>query len=154
MANTYSQIYMHIVFSVKGRASLIQPSFEDELYRYICGVCRNHKHTVIVINGTTDHIHMLISMHPSESASELVRSIKVETSKWLHEKKAIRGFAWQNGFAAFSYSKTFLPKVEHYIANQKEHHRKRTFQEEIEDIFNLAGIEYEKKYLMQGMEDS
>lgn len=153
MANTYTQIYMHIIFAVKGRASLILPSFEDELYKYICGACHNRKHHVRAINGTADHIHLLVGMHPAESVSELVRTIKIETSKWIHAKFNIKEFAWQSGFAAFSYSKTFLPQVERYIANQKEHHHKHTFKEELENIFNLADINYDEKYMMQGVDE-
>ena len=153
MANTYTQIYMHIVFAVKGRASLIQPSFEDEMYKYICGACHNRKHHVRAINGTKDHIHILVGMHPAESVSALVQSIKIETSKWLHIKHNIKEFAWQSGFAAFSYSKAFLPQVENYIANQKEHHHKQTFKEELEAIFHLAEIDYNERYMMQGVEE-
>ena len=153
MANTYTQIYMHIVFAVKGRISMIKPAYEKDLYNYICGACLNRKHYVRAINGAPDHIHILVGMHPAESVSELVRSIKIETSKWMHDKMGVKYFAWQNGFAAFSYSKTFLPQVERYIANQKEHHRAHTFKEEMKNIFNKAGIEYDDKYMMYGTDE-
>ena len=153
MANTYTQIYMHIVFAVKGRMSMIKPAYEEGLYKYICGACLNRKHYVRAINGAPDHIHLLVGMHPNESVSELIRSLKVETSKWMHNNVGIKGFAWQNGFAAFSYSKTFLPQVEKYIANQKAHHKVHTFKEELEAIFKSAGIDYDERYLMKGIDE-
>ena len=152
MANTYTQIYMHVIFAVKGRMAMIKPVYADSLYNYICGACLNRKHYVLAINGMPDHVHMLVRMHPAESVSELVRSLKVETSKWMHSR-GVRDFAWQNGFAAFSYSKTFLPQVERYIANQKEHHRGRSFREELEAIFRQAGVEYDERYLMEGYDE-
>ena len=144
MANTYSQIYMHIVFSVKGRASLITPQYEQELYSYICGACHKRKHHVHAIGGMPDHVHMLVGMNPSESVSELVRSLKIETCKLMHNHFGVSKFAWQSGFAAFSYSLAFIPMVSNYILGQKEHHRKFSFKEELERIFEKAQIEYDE----------
>ena len=153
MANTYTQLYMHIVFAVKGRMSMIKPAFEAALYKYICGACLNRKHFVRAINGAPDHVHILVGMHPAESVSDLVKTLKVETSKWMHDTVGIRGFAWQNGFAAFSYSQSLLPQVEKYIANQKAHHRVHTFKEKLCTMFNHAGIDYDEKYLMLGFDE-
>lgn len=154
MANTYSQIYMHIVFSVKGRASLITPQYEQELYSYICGACHKRKHHVHAIGGMPDHVHILVGMNPSESVSELVRSLKIETCKLMHNHFGFSKFAWQSGFAAFSYSLAFIPMVSNYILGQKEHHRKFSFKEELERIFEKAQIEYDEKYMMKGCDDN
>ena len=154
MANTYSQIYMHIVFSVKGRSSLIKPQYEETLYSYICGACQNRKHHVHAIGGMPDHIHMLIGMQPSESVSDLVRNLKIETCKLMHAQFGVYQFAWQSGFAAFSYSKTFVPQVIKSILGQKEHHRKISFKEELERIFDKAEIDYDEKYMMKGCDEN
>lgn len=150
MANTYTQIYMHIVFAVKNREALIKPELEDEFYKYIAGACKNRKHHLRAIGGIADHLHLLVGMHPSESVSDLVQSLKIQTSKWMHEDKGMACFGWQSGFGAFSYSQAFLPQVEHYILNQKEHHKKTSFEDEMREIYKKAGIDYDERYMMQG----
>lgn len=150
MANTYTQIYMHIVFAVSKRESLIGGQWEDQLHRYIAGACQNRKHFVHAINGTADHIHLLIGMHPAESVSQLVQSLKVQTSKWINEQFLHGQFSWQSGFGAFSYSKSLVPAAVKYIENQKEHHRRVTFQEEMAEIFEKLGIDYVPAYMMEG----
>ena len=151
MANTYSQIYLHVIFSVKDRESLILPEYEQELHSYLCGACKNRKHMVIAIGGMPDHIHLLISMHPSEGVSALVQSIKVQSSLWMHNK-GVAKFSWQAGYAAFSYSKSQLPQVAKYILNQKEHHKDRSFDNEILHIAQKSGIEFKREYLLKGIE--
>lgn len=101
-----------------------------------------------------DHVHMLVGMNPSESVSELVRSLKIETCKLMHNHFGVSKFAWQSGFAAFSYSLAFIPMVSNYILGQKEHHRKFSFKEELERIFEKAQIEYDEKYMMKGCDDN
>ena len=152
MANTYTQIYIHIVFAVKNRLSLIKPECEVELYRYIAGACKSRHHHLRAIGGDKDHIHMLVSMNPAESISALVQSIKIQTSKWMHEHFHIPDFAWQSGFGAFSYSQAFLPQVETYILNQKDHHKKVTFEQEMRMIYQKAGIDYDERYMLMGYE--
>ena len=123
MANTYTQIYMHIVFAVGKRETLIQDSWQSELYRYLIGACENRKHFVHAINGTADHIHILIGMHPGESVADLVQSLKIQSSKWINTQHLHGDFSWQSGYGAFSYSKSLVPAVKRYIDNQREHHR-------------------------------
>ncbi len=149
MANTYTQIYLHVVFAVKNRESLIMPEYESELYAYICGICKNRKHHVIAINGTANHIHILISMHPSESISLLVQNIKIHTSKWFHDIKLKLSFEWQAGFGAFSYSKSLLPAVTEYISNQKTHHNSVSFEDEMKEIYRIAGIDYDERFILK-----
>lgn len=154
MANTYTQIFLHIVFAVKDRESLLRPDIQEELYTYLAGACKNRTHHPIAINGTADHVHMLIGFCPTESLASFVQSIKIESSKWLKREKGIRNFAWQTGYAAFSYSKSLLPQVETYIAHQKEHHSRNGFDEEMKSIMERSGIAYEEAYRLHGIDIS
>lgn len=151
MANTYTQIYMHVIFAVKGRESMIRPEWQDELYRYMAGALKNHEHTPYIINGMEDHVHLLFGMTPKESLSELVQSLKIQSTKHIKEQYGCLSFAWQSGFGAFSYSKSFLPAVSNYIANQKEHHKKRSFDDEMREILGKAEIEYDERYILKGV---
>ena len=150
MPNTYSQIYIQIVFTVKGRENLIHTSFKDELYKYICGIVNGNKQKVYAINGMPDHIHILASIKPDISLSDLVRDIKANSSKWLNAKNFVKGkFQWQEGFGAFSYSKSQLDTVIRYIENQEAHHSKKTFKEEYLQFLNEFNIEYDQRYLFE-----
>lgn len=150
MANTYTQLYVHIVFAVKDRDALISEEIETQLYPYLAGACKNRNHHLRAIGGMPDHIHMLVGMAPTESISEFVQSIKIESSKWIHETFGKRRFGWQSGYGAFTYNKSLLPPVERYILNQKEHHKSRSFDEEIRNILEKAGIEYDERYVLKG----
>ncbi len=150
MANTYTQIYMHIVFAVSHREAMIADEWVDSLYAYIAGACRNRKHHLIALGGTADHVHLLVGMHPSESVSALVKELKGQSSKWINDTYLHGTFAWQAGYAAFSYSRSLLPAVKLYIERQREHHRKVTFKEEVEEMFRKAGLEYAPEYAMKG----
>ncbi|MBK6836490.1 MAG: IS200/IS605 family transposase [Bacteroidetes bacterium] len=148
MANTYSQIYIHLVFAVKGRENVIDKSFKNELYKYICGIVTNKKQKVFSINGVADHIHILVSIGPDYSISNLVKDIKVNSTKWINEKKFVIGkFQWQEGFGAFSVSQSQISKVATYIDNQEEHHKKTTFKQEYIDFLKSYNIEYDEKYI-------
>ena len=151
MANTYTQIYLHIVFAVKNRASLIKPEYEEELYSYLAGACKNRKHHLRVVGGTSDHLHLFVGMHPAESVSSLVQSLKIQTSKWMHERYNVSMFEWQSGFAAYSYSKAFIPQVENYILHQKEHHKKVSLEDEMRELCSIAGIDFDECYLLKGV---
>lgn len=112
MANTYSQIYIQIVFAVQGRQNLIKPDWKDELYKYITGIVKNNKQKLLAINGVSDHIHILLNIKPNISLSDLVRDIKANSSRLINEKKFVKGkFSWQEGFGAFSYSVSQLDEV-------------------------------------------
>ena len=150
MANTYTQIYMHVVFAVQDRENLIKNEWKDDLFRYISGACKKRKHHIYAINGIADHVHLLIGMNPSESVSHLVQSIKLQSSKWINEKYSNGHFHWQNGYGAFSYSKSLLPIVCRYINNQQEHHKHISFRDEIINMLEKANIEYNPDYIMKG----
>ncbi|MCU0328804.1 MAG: IS200/IS605 family transposase [Chitinophagales bacterium] len=148
MANTYTKIYIHIVFSVKGRQNLIQKTWKEELYKYICGIVNRNEQKVYAIGGMADHIHILVSIKPNVSISDLVRDIKANSSKWINDKGYIVGkFLWQEGFGAFSYAQSQLDTVIAYIDNQEIHHQKKTFKDEYIDLLQKFNIEYDEKYL-------
>jgi len=148
MGSTYSQIYIQVVFAVKGRNNLIQPDWEERLYQYITGIVQNKSQKMLAINGVSNHIHFLIGMQPSCCLSDLVREIKKSSNKFVNENKYCRPlFSWQEGFGAFSYSLSQRDHVIQYIHKQKEHHRKKTFREEYTALLRKFEIEYKEEYL-------
>ena len=150
MANTYTQIYIHIIFAVARREALISNDWMLALHAYLAGACRNRQHFVHAIGGTADHVHLLLGMHPAESVANLVKELKGQSTRWLNENHLHGVFSWQSGYGAFSYSRSMVPAVKRYIENQQEHHRRVTFEEELADIFQKAGIEYNPEYIMRG----
>ncbi|MBC7523101.1 MAG: IS200/IS605 family transposase [Flavobacterium sp.] len=153
MSSTYSQIYIHVVFAVKGRQSFIQQSWEEELYKYITGIIQNKGQKMLAINGMPDHIHIFIGLKPSCCLSDLVREIKKASNIFINEKKFCPfKFEWQEGYGAFSYSHSALDNVIGYIANQKEHHRKKPFQEEYVDFLKKFDVDYKEEYLFEWIE--
>lgn len=152
--STFSQIYIQVVFAVKGRNSLIKSDWEEELFKYITGIVQNKNQKMLAINGTKDHIHFLIGMKPSCCLSDLVREVKKSSNTFINEKKFSRmKFDWQEGFGAFSYSHLALDNVIAYVRNQKEHHRKTTFKEEYIDFLEKFQIEYKTEYLFNWIEN-
>jgi len=150
MANTYSQIYIQIVFAVKGRQNFIKETFREELQKYMTGIITNKNQKLYAIYCMPDHTHILISIKPDISISDLVRDIKANSSSFVKEKHLVSSsFSWQEGFGAFSYSKSQAPVLVRYILNQPEHHRKKTFREEYLDFLNQFEIEYNEKYLFE-----
>ncbi len=153
MPNTYSQIYIQVVFTVKGRQNLIQKGFKDELYKYICGIVNGNNQKVYAINGMPDHVHILLSIKPDISLSDLMRDIKASSSKWINSRNFVKGkFQWQEGFGAFSYSQSQLDNVISYISTQEEHHSKKTFREEYIELLNKFNIEFDHKYVFEWIE--
>ncbi len=150
MANTYTQIHLHFIFAVKYRDRAISKTWENELYKYISGIIQNNGHKMLKINGVADHIHILIGMRPTQSISELLKDIKGSSSKWINENNFVTGsFSWQEGYGAFSYGKSQVREVIHYIENQKEHHKLKTFKEEYVDFLEKFEVEYDEKYIFQ-----
>ena len=148
MANTYTQIHIQAVFVVKNRSCIIKPSWEDELYQYITGIIQNHDHKVLAINGMPDHVHVLFGMRPTQSLSELLQDVKGDSSKWINNRGLVSGgFSWQQGFGAFSYSKSHVNRVINYIKNQKNHHRRKTFHEEYVAFLKAFEIAYDERYI-------
>ena len=153
MANTYTRILIQAVFAVRYRQSLIDPSFENDLYKYMTGILQSEGHKMLQINGMPDHIHLLFGFRTHQSLADLMKVVKAKSSKWVNRNKfCTRNFAWQNGFGAFSYSPDALPYVARYIANQKQHHLKKTFQKEYKKILEEYEVEYDPEYVFLPME--
>ncbi len=147
MPNTYSQIYIQVVFAVQNRISLITPKWKDELYKYITGIIQNNGHKLIAINGMPDHLHILIGMKPNQSLSDLMQDIKGDSSKWINEKSFVKGkFEWQSGFGAFSYSISQIDAVVKYIKNQETHHQKKTFKQEYVAFLEKFKIPFDERF--------
>jgi REP element-mobilizing transposase RayT len=148
MAGTFTQLYIQIVFAVKGREKLIAKSWKLQLNEYISGIIRNKNQKAIIVNGMADHIHVFIGLKPSISISDLVRDIKNNSSNFINKSKLVPGkFSWQEGYGAFSYSHSHISKVYNYILNQEKHHRKKTFREEYIDLMMKFNIPFDEKYL-------
>ena len=155
MANTYSQIYIHIVFAVKGRQNLIRAEIREELHKYITGIITNRDQKLLSIFCMPDHTHLLIGLKPSISISDLVRDIKAGSSKFINDNKLIKGkFSWQEGFGVFSYSLSQIDTVIKYIQNQEKHHNKKSFKEEYIDFLEKFAVEYDEKYLFEWIDVS
>lgn len=153
MPNTYSQIYVQIVFAVKGRQNLISKNNREELHKYITGIVQSREQKMLAIFAMPDHVHILVGMKPNLSISDLVRDIKAGSSKYINENKWIQGkFHWQEGFGAFSYAKSQQDIVVKYILNQEEHHKTKSFKEEYLDFLEKFEIEYDEKYLFEWIE--
>ena len=154
MSGTFSQIYIQIVFAVKGRQSLIKNNWEEELYKYITGIIQNKGQKMLAINGMPDHIHIFIGMKPSCCLSDLVREVKKSSNEFINDKKfCSRIFSWQEGYGAFSYSYSALDNVIVYIMNQKQHHHVKTFKEEYLKMLKKFEIEFKDEYLFEWIED-
>jgi REP element-mobilizing transposase RayT len=148
MANTYTQIYIQVVFAVEWRQSLIAPKHKEELHKYVTGIVRNDGQKLIEINSVPDHIHILIGLKPDIALSDLVRDIKANSSRFINEKRWVRGrFNWQEGFGALSYSHSQLDSVIRYIRNQEQHHSKRTFRGEYMALLRKFDIAFSEKYV-------
>ena len=150
MPNTYTQIYVQIVFAVQGRQNLITEKHREKLEKYICGIISNKKSKPLAIYCNPDHTHILIGLHPSISISDMARDIKANSSKWINEERWIAGkFNWQEGFGAFTYSKSQIDAVSKYILNQPQHHKKASFKEEYINFLKKFQIDYNEKYLFE-----
>jgi putative transposase len=154
MPNTYTQIHLHLIFAVQNRRSLINDSWKDRLYMYITGIVQTNKHKMIIINGMPDHLHIAIGMRPTQSVSDLMQDIKGSSSTWINDNKFVQGkFQWQEGYGAFSYNKSLLPKLIDYIKNQEKHHEEKTFLEEYKDFLKAFEIEFDEKYIFKELEN-
>lgn len=150
MANTYTQIYIHIVFAVENRINLITDQWREQLHKYITGIIQNHNHKLLAINSMADHIHIFIGMKPIQALSELVQDIKEYSSKWINANKFVMGhFNWQAGYGAFSYSHSHIDSVVKYIQNQKRHHQKKTFRQEYIQFLEKFHVEYDERYIFR-----
>jgi REP element-mobilizing transposase RayT len=148
MPGTYSTILLHLVFATKHRRETIGPDVEPRLYQYIGGIVRNQRGVLLAAGGMPDHTHLLVSWRPDESVSTLMRELKSESSRWMHKTfPALDAFAWQEGYSVFSVSRSMAETVDRYIRSQKEHHRTRTFMQELLELLRAHGVEFDERYV-------
>ena len=153
MANTYTQIYIQVVFAVEGRQSLLKAECNEELQKYITGIVSAQRHKLIAINNMPDHLHLLVGLRPDAALSDLVRDIKANSSRFINEQRWVLGrFSWQEGFGAFSYSRSQLGAVIRYIANQQKHHAQKSFREEYTELLERFEVEYDSRYIFKSLE--
>lgn len=150
MSNTYTKIYLHIVFAVKDREALFPPLVQDRIYRYMATVLRDKGHFPIAVGGTENHVHILIDYNLSHPIPDMVRELKTCVTKLINTNHLIPfQFAWQRGYACFSYSASHVSAVKNYITHQAEHHNKMTLREEMIAIYQRFGVEYDEKYVFE-----
>jgi len=153
MANTYSKIYLHFVFAVQNRTSVIHESWKASLYSYMAGIIFNNGHKAYIINGMPDHVHALVSMSPVQSPSDLMYEVKRSSSIWINENHLASGrFSWQEGFGAFSYGQSQIPSIASYIEQQENHHKKQSFIDEYLQFLKLFEVEYDERYVYKPIE--
>ena len=148
MGSSLCRLLVHVIFSTKGRAALISDDIAPRLYAYIGGVVSHRHGNLIAAGGVEDHVHLLIDLHQNIAVAELVRDIKANSSRWLREEDLIPDFAWQTGYAAFSVSRSNSAAVVAYISNQRLHHARRPFADELIDFLHRHEIEYDPQYVL------
>ena len=155
MGNTYSQAYFHLVFAVQNRYALIHESWKQDLEKYITGIVQNNGHKLIAIGAMSDHIHILIGYNLNQCIPSLVEKIKTSSDHWIKDRKFPQAkFSWQNGYGAFSYSRSQIDSVAKYVLNQEEHHRKKTFKDEYLEILRKFEVDYKDEYLFDFMNET
>ncbi len=148
MANTYSQVNLHFVFSPKHRNALIHPDWEINLYKYITGIVQKNNHKMLSINGMPDHIHIFIGFQTTQSMADLMQDVKADSSQWINQNNLTKTkFEWQKGYGVFSYSRSQVPQVINYIQNQKTHHKSTNFSDEYRSFLEKFQVEYDEKYI-------
>jgi putative transposase len=153
MPDTFTQIYIQLIFAVRYREALIRPEFKTELYKYIGGIFRNQEQKLLAINGMPDHVHIFFSMEPDINLSHFIRDVKSDSSTFINERRFSKfKFHWQKGYGAFSYAHSQKEQVIRYIMNQEKHHRRKTFREEYLELLKRFEIEYNEKYLFEFFE--
>jgi len=146
VAQTCGNVVVHLIFSTKLRRPLIVPDIRSDVFAYLGGIVRELRSTALIVNGTSDHVHMLIRIRPALSIAEIARIVKANSSGWIR-KKGHKEFAWQVGYGVFSVSESSVPAVTKYIASQEEHHKKRSFQEEFLAFLKKNKVAYDERYI-------
>ncbi len=150
MANTYTQMNTHAVFSVKGRENYLTKNFREELFKYITGILNSTNQFSLAVNGYQDHVHIFFELNPTTALSDVIRIVKTNSSKWINKNRFVKGkFEWQVGYGAFSYSKSQRNRVIQYIINQEEHHTKKTFRYEYLNLLKKFEIEFDDHYVFE-----
>lgn len=150
MANTYTQMNVQAVFTVKGRENFLLSSFRERLFEYIYGILKGIDQFPLAVNGYKDHVHLFFELNPSSSVSDIMEKVKANSSKWINEKHLVPGkFEWQRGYGAFTYSKSQRDNVIKYIINQEKHHQQKPFKEEYLEMLQKFEIEYDGRYIFE-----
>ena len=148
MAGTFTSLNYHVIFSTKDRFPFINSDLQSRLYEYIGGIIRSESGILLEIGGIADHLHLLFRCRPTPSLSDQLRVIKSKSSGWVHENfPKLEKFAWQDGYGAFTVSKSDLVRVSDYIRNQEEHHRTKTFKDEFVRFLQVHELEYDERYI-------
>ena len=148
MAQTLVSLMVHVIFSTRHREALITPEIEAELFAYMGGILKNRESRLLDAGGTANHVHLLISQSKNIALSSLMKDVKKDSSSWIKTKGIVfRNFHWQDGYGAFSIGESNIPALKQYIATQKEHHRKRSFQEELIQFLPAYGLQYDERFL-------
>ena len=147
MPSTHISIHVHVVFSTKNRQPIIDNTWRERLHSYIGGAIKRAGGRPIAIGGTADHVHLLIGLKATHRLGDFLREIKAASSKWVGDELEVPDFAWQSGYGATSVSAPVLPIISRYIANQEEHHRRRSFKEEYLAFLRKMGVQYDERYL-------
>jgi REP element-mobilizing transposase RayT len=148
MPQSFTCLHYHLVFGTKHREPVITPEIRPRLWEYLGGITRGEGGTAVAVGGTADHVHLLVRLHQQTAVADFMRQVKSNSSGWAHDTfPDVRGFWWQGGYGAFTVSLSGLDQVKAYIANQEEHHRTVTFQDEFRDLLIRHGIEFDEKYL-------
>ena len=154
MANTYTQMYVHLVFSPKNRNALIGKEWKNNLEKYITGIVQNHGHKLLAIGAMPDHIHIFIGYNVNHLISNLVEEIKTSSNVWIKQNKLSNfHFEWQKGYGAFSHSRAQIDTVVNYVLNQEKHHKKKSFKEEYLEILRKNDIDFKHEYVFDFFED-
>lgn len=149
MANTYTQLHIQFVFAVKYRTGLIEPHWKEAAHKYITGIVELNKHKMLQINSMPDHIHLLVGLRPHQAIATLIQNIKTESTKWIKAEGFSPHFGWQEGYGAFSYSKSAVPDVIRYIQNQEAHHKRQSFLDEYRQFLTAFGISWDEQYIFK-----
>ncbi len=149
MAQTFTNLLTHIVFSTKDRVSTIRPELKPDLHAYMGGIIRNLEGQALIVNGMADHVHLLVWLPPTVAIAEALRVLKANSSRWVHDTQGRRTFAWQAGYGAFSVSHSNTSVVVKYIQEQEKHHRRISFQEEFLALLKKNNIAYDERYIWQ-----
>ena len=151
---TFTQMYVQLVFAVQNRDAVLKEDFRKRVFEYMSGIVSNLKHKPMIINGTSNHFHILLGLNPSVSVSDTVHDIKRSSSLFINNEKLCRcRFSWQEGYGGFTYSRSQIGDVYHYIENQETHHKKRTFREAYIDILTRNEIEFDQRFLFDFWND-
>jgi len=147
MSSTHLSLHYHLVFGTKNREPTIQQAWRKDLHAYLGGIIRTLGGIAEVVGGVSDHVHLLIGLRATHRLADVLRELKAVSSRWVHDEIGMRGFAWQEGYGAFTVSASQRDSVRDYIEQQAEHHRRRTFSEEYLELLRRSGVEFDKRYV-------